>query len=699
MIQYLITALFDLGLAGLAFSKKDNPAARALAFLLASLSIWLLELFFLTTITNEYLLNILFHISRGGMFLIPFGFALLTWRLVGSRSKKFKNIFVIFGGFFSISLWLINMFLFPSELKETDSGYLPQLDAIYYIFIGYLIWCFAGSILLVGVSYKTSSSREKQRLKWLLITLLVSFSCGLIVLFSMPAGLNFYLSKFVGVITNIVFVSLLFYSTIQHNLMDIRLALSLGLTKAILLAFFVWMYFVVTSVVGDHTQSIGGVLTLLAFLVLMLEAYPRLLKWILPSAKRILVKHGYDFDQVKAETEIDLRNSISFTMMQEVMDHLLLRTIKLTNYKILMVQQERESFSNESMHHLNDPLFDTLHEDSYLLSYCASQTQLIMADEMPEVLQGEMKKYNASLCFPVFFENKVLAIALIGGPANFSYYRYEDLKIFEWLKSELGQVLSRLVRLNHMQDQLGEAKKTLSMLSLMNHYHHDIKVPFAIIDGVLSNDIYDRDKQRDIVLEQVERGSRLIATMASILGGKHKRRIQSCSLDSLVQDCLYLFEKSFDKVEYELGGIPKIRGDAEDLKILFINLIKNAAEARRNNADLVLHIRSWLEEGNVFFSIQDNGTGMTEQQLANLWEPGLSAKKFGNGIGMQAIKRIIDEHNARIEVKSSPGKGSEFVLCFFATQIATEDPQHDEPTKDELAERRATYLAEKRSNQ
>jgi signal transduction histidine kinase len=56
--------------------------------------------------------------------------------------------------------------------------------------------------------------------------------------------------------------------------------------------------------------------------------------------------------------------------------------------------------------------------------------------------------------------------------------------------------------------------------------------------------------------------------------------------------------------------------------------------------------------------------GMTEQQLANLWEPGFSAKKYGSGIGMQAIKRIMDEHNASIEVKSEPGKGSEFILCF-----------------------------------
>ena len=125
------------------------------------------------------------------------------------------------------------------------------------------------------------------------------------------------------------------------------------------------------------------------------------------------------------------------------------------------------------------------------------------------------------------------------------------------------------------------------------------------------------------MLAQVERGSKLIATMAGILGGHHRRRIQSCALEKLVQDCLYLFERSFDHIEYELSGIPDIKGDAEDLKILFINLIKNAAEARREGEDLTIKVKSWVENNNAYFSISDNGTGMTETQLANLWEPGL----------------------------------------------------------------------------
>lgn len=694
MIQYLITAIIDIVVGVLAISKKENPAAKALGLTICCLGFWSLELYFLTSIEDVQLLGILFHITRWGMFLAPSIFTLLTWRLLGSRSKTFKNVVMIPSFIMSFMLSIGNLIFFPSTLIETEGGYLPKPDLIFYSFAIYFIWCFLGSLVLVAFSYKSSLSREKQRLKWVLITLLVCFLIGILLIGFMPN--SFYLSKMMGPISNIIFVAFLFYTTIQHNLMDLRLALSVGLSKAILLGFFVWLYFVVTSVVGDHTESTGGILILLLFVALILEAYPRLLKLILPNAKKILVKHGYEFDQVKTDTENALRNSINFSMMLEVLDHLFLKILRLNNYKILMIQQDGDSVNDESNNQLNALPFETVTESHVLAAYCTQQTQLVMADEMPDAMRNEMEKYNSTLCFPVYSQNKALAVVLAGEPTNFSYYRHDDIKIFEWLKSELGQVLNRLIRLNSMQDQLGEAKKILSMLSLMNHYHHDIKAPFAIIDGVLSNDIYDRDKQRDIVLAQVERGSRLIATMASILGGKHKRRVQACALESLVQDCLYLFEASFDKVEYDLGGIPQIKGDAEDLKILLINLIKNAAEARRQDEDLIIKVKSWVEDSNVYFSITDNGVGMTEQQLTNLWEPGFSIKKFGNGIGMQAIKRIVDEHNARINVKSEQAKGSEFILCFFAAQIAYED-EKKEKTKDELAERRATYLAEKRN--
>jgi signal transduction histidine kinase len=693
MVHYLVACLVDFAIVFLALSKRNNPAAKALALTALSMGLWSLELFLLTIIQDLPTLTLWFHLTRWGMFFIAPCIALLVWNLMGRRSKKFLYFTVIPSFIFAAIISLSNLLLFPSELIPATGGYLPKVDAIFYCFAIGFIYSLLSAISFCALKFKSATHREKQKIRWLLATIILILILGAISIYLVKY--NFYL-KLVGAVANIGCISLLFYATVQNHLMDVRSAVSMGMARALILAVIIWGYFYVVELIGMLNESIGGAAVMIVFVVVVLELYPRLLKWILPSAKKILGQQNYELNQVKGETKKAFDDSLSFKMMMDVLDHLFIKILKINNYKVLMIESNEESINDENTNLLNNRLLEIVATDDPLITYCAQQPQLIMADEMPDTMRGEMEKHRATVCFPVTLENKMLAIVLVGEATHSHYYRYDDMKIFDWLKAELGQVLERLIRLNSMQNQLAEAKKTLSMLSLMNHYHHDIKAPFAIIDGVLSNDIYDRDKQRDIVLAQVERGSKLIATMASILGGHHKRRIELCSLESLIQDCFYLFEKSFDKVEYELSGVPKIKGDAEDLKILFINLIKNSAEARRENEDLIINIKSWTESSNVYFSISDNGIGMTEDQLANLWEPGVSVKKFGSGIGMQAIKRIIDEHNARIDVTSEIAKGSEFTLCFFVTQAVRGDMDNSN-TKDELAERRAANQIEKRS--
>jgi signal transduction histidine kinase len=686
MIHYLITSLVDLLVALLALSKKNNSAAKALAFTGFCLGLWSLELFLLTVLKNESILSLWFHITRWGMFFIPPSLALLSWRLVGGNSKTFLNFVVIPSFVASALLSASNLFIFPSVLIPAQGGFLPKVDNIFYLFALTFLWCLVSSIILGAVRFRRATHREKQRARWLLIILLMVLVVGLASIYLVKFA--FYL-KLVGAVTNVTFIFLLFYATVQHNLMDVRAAVSIGLARAAILAAIVWLYFYVIGLMGDNVNSIGGIAAMVIFVVMVLELYPRMLKLILPNAKKLLLKNSYEFDSVREDTEKALSNTVSFLVMSEVLNHLLLKIIRVTHYKMLLLQPEAATDASEESDSNLPAVFGFVSESNLLVHYALQKNTLLVADEVPEVIRIEMEKHNAALCFSVAYQNKAIALMLIGGSSSLSYYRYDDIRMFEWLMRELGQVINRLVGLDKMQDQLGEAKKTLSMLGMMSHYHHDIKAPFAIIDGVFSNNIYDRDKQKDIVLAQVERGSRLIATMASILGGKHRRRVQPCELEALVKDCLFVFETSIDTVEYDLVSVPMVMGDAEDLKILFINLVKNASESRRARQEIVLNVKTWVDENGIFLKIKDNGVGMTEQQLAGLWDQGFTNKKFGSGIGMQAIKRIADEHGLHISVSSELEKGTEFVLHFPSALIVNENKLKDA----EQNERRAIYKA------
>ncbi len=658
MTQYLITALIDFFIASLCLSKKDNKAARALAWTAICLGVWSLELYLLTVISDVEKLSVWFHITRCGMFFIPSTLALLAWRLTASRSTLFLYFVVLPGFACSLLLSVLNLFFYPSELQPAAGGFLPKPDFVYYAFSALFVYSLLSSLLVCVVLYKSVTLRQKQRIRWLFITLLVTFLTGFLSIYLMIY--DFYLAKFVGTTANVAFASLLFYSTVQHHLMDFRLALSESLTRASVLAFFVLIYFSARTAASDMSGSMQANLIDLLFLVLALEAYPRILKWLLPNAKKLFSKDSYEYKAVVSDTSKTLNECVDLLSLKKVCDHLFNQVVRVKNYNLIVFGSTTtaSSISQEEVDKLSN--------------YCAKNSDFVLADEASPQIRRIMEGSLASVCLGIRHGGESCGILLVGHSSDLSYYRYDDIRLFEWLAHELGSVVARIKRLDKMQEQLGQAKKTLSMLGVMNHYHHDIKAPLAIIDGVLSNDVYakDKNKQREIVLEQVERGSKLIATMAGILKGERKRKVQALSLVEVVRDSLFLFSQGIDEVNYQFAPVPDIYGDAEDLKILVINLIKNAMEARREGEMLTVTVSTWRATDHISLSLRDTGCGMSAERVENIWEDAISNKQDGNGIGLQAVKRIADEHTAEIEVKSRLGEGSEFIFKFPMSSAA-----------------------------
>ena len=518
MGHYLVAAIIDAIVALVALSKR-TPAAKGVALTSFSLGLWSLELFLLTVISDVELLSILFHVTRWGMFFIPPSLALLTWMMLGAKSTVFRNIVIIPGFIVSVALSLGNTFIFPSELTPASGGYLPKIDPVFHVFVLNVVWCVIGAVILGAVSYASpkSTNRQKQRIKWLLIILLMTLSTGLASIFLV--AYDFYL-KLVGTTTNITFVSLLFYATFQNHLMDLRLALSFGLARAVLLVGVVWSYLFISSLINNSDNAVTGSIAMLVFIVVLLEVYPRALRWILPSAKKLISSNSYDLDAIKIEARTALNDSLNLKSLNRVLDFLFKRITQVASFEAYVWDGNGYRYISSLA-----PIYLT-DDDKILVEYGINSQGLVLADESSETIQKVMAKHGANAYFSIGYDNDALGLVFIGAPEGESYYRYDDICLFEWLSEELGSVISRITQLDEMQAQLGQAKKTLSMLGVMNHYHHDIKAPLAIIDGVLSNDIYDKEKQKDIVLQQVERGSRLIATMAGILKGERKRKVQ-----------------------------------------------------------------------------------------------------------------------------------------------------------------------------
>jgi signal transduction histidine kinase/CheY-like chemotaxis protein len=109
--------------------------------------------------------------------------------------------------------------------------------------------------------------------------------------------------------------------------------------------------------------------------------------------------------------------------------------------------------------------------------------------------------------------------------------------------------------------------------------------------------------------------------------------------------------------------VPILTADAARLKIAVLNLLVNAIEAINHNNGEVSIASEFVEmENDIKVTITDNGSGMDEKTLNSLFEPFFTSKKSGNGLGLSSVRNIIKAHNGGIEVLSTQGKGSCFII-------------------------------------
>lgn len=118
----------------------------------------------------------------------------------------------------------------------------------------------------------------------------------------------------------------------------------------------------------------------------------------------------------------------------------------------------------------------------------------------------------------------------------------------------------------------------------------------------------------------------------------------------------------------DLGNLPKVECMPGKINQVFMNLVSNAVQAIKSKdvqaQEEFLTIRSWYNNQQVFISIKDSGTGMSEEVKHRIFEPFFTTKDIGEGtgLGLSIVFSIIEKHKEHIEVVSEVGKGTEFII-------------------------------------
>jgi nitrogen fixation/metabolism regulation signal transduction histidine kinase len=144
--------------------------------------------------------------------------------------------------------------------------------------------------------------------------------------------------------------------------------------------------------------------------------------------------------------------------------------------------------------------------------------------------------------------------------------------------------------------------------------------------------------------------------------------LKPIDLNSLVTDVLSLYARDGEgaagahvPIRSELDPhAPTILGDAQQLRQVLHNLVQNAQDATEGATRREVVIRTQWNETNrrVRLVVQDSGTGFPEHILKRAFEPYVTTKDKGTGLGLAVVKKIADEHGARIDVKNRIDEGA-----------------------------------------
>jgi signal transduction histidine kinase len=126
--------------------------------------------------------------------------------------------------------------------------------------------------------------------------------------------------------------------------------------------------------------------------------------------------------------------------------------------------------------------------------------------------------------------------------------------------------------------------------------------------------------------------------------------------------------------------LPPIRIDPDQLKEVFVNLIINACEAMESGGDIVITEKETISEnGNrtVVIQVTDDGPGVPKEFQDKILQPFFTTKEEGTGLGLSIVKRIIEEHNGRLDLISEDGGGTTFMITLSIKETDFEDnPGH-----------------------
>ncbi|HEB84542.1 MAG TPA: PAS domain S-box protein [Bacteroidetes bacterium] len=256
-----------------------------------------------------------------------------------------------------------------------------------------------------------------------------------------------------------------------------------------------------------------------------------------------------------------------------------------------------------------------------------------------------------------------------------------------WVYGEDGQqsgvmeVFEDLRTLKEMQERMQRSANLAALGEMAAQVAHELRNPLAGVQGFaqfLIEDITEDHPARTIA-EKIITGVKDIEQIASRLlefTRPLRPALQEVNLHTILTEEVELLraelqERGSDvtlRLTLPEEEIP-VQGDGSLIKQAVLNLLKNSLEACEDGGEIRASLSWDLMRNRVRITVEDDGVGITPENLDKIFNPFFTTRTKGTGLGLSMVKKIVDVHGGDILVRSNEGKGARFVMELPITRI------------------------------
>jgi len=280
-----------------------------------------------------------------------------------------------------------------------------------------------------------------------------------------------------------------------------------------------------------------------------------------------------------------------------------------------------------------------------------------------------LSRARASLLVPLLSSNRVVGVLTVGADRSGRAY---DLEAREFLRALAGHAAGEFHK-SELLATLVEAKEDEAFRAFSTFVLHDLKNFASTLSYIAqnaprhqNNPEFQKDAFQSVydTAEKMKRMCNSLRAFSSTLAADKKLN----DLNQIMRSVADTLNAGMSKMlRLDLGDLPPVLADPEEVKRVFQNLLLNAREAIAEDGTIIVSTVDLGEKVEV--SVQDNGKGMGREFMQKeLFQPFHTTKSGGLGIGLFQSKKIMEAHQGAILVESEEGKGTKVTLRFPAAK-------------------------------